>query len=157
MAGMCLMKSPEGKQSLWNIQAASFLFFSFEIKLIVKVDFSHLLPVFLIHWQWISSPVVISLKLISEVIFNQLDADEITCFLLVSLALLLWAAVCGVDSMGSGGFMCPLAFSLLHPQGSVSGMLLFLPGPGCPLPPAHLTCLALDAPALRTLLLPVFP
>lgn len=41
MAGLCLVKSPEGKQSLWNIQAASFLCFSFEIKLITNVDFSH--------------------------------------------------------------------------------------------------------------------
>lgn len=148
MAGMCLMKSPEGKQSLWNIQAASFLCFSFEIKPIMKVDFSHLLPVFLFHWQWISSPVVISLKLISEVIFNQLDADEITCFLLVSLALLLLAAVCGVDSMGSGGFVCPLAFSLLHPQGSVSGASVppwaWLPSPTSP---PHLLSTACPCPA----------
>ena len=33
------------------------------------------LLLFVFHWQWISSPGVISLKLIREVIFNQLDAD----------------------------------------------------------------------------------
>lgn len=42
MADVGLIKSSEGKQSLWNILAASFLGFFFEIKLIMNVDFSYL-------------------------------------------------------------------------------------------------------------------
>lgn len=57
---------------------------------------------------------MISLKLISEVIFNQRDVDEISCLHLGSLALLLLAvclgSTCGVWSAPTG-FHCEYALS----------------------------------------------